>query len=529
MDCLKYVLGWSLVACTTTSQSPAPLEAERILSSTPDPIERAKSLSKREYQESFAEGFGAREQLLFRGYFAFLNRDHDSALTALDAYLMGAKYNQDRRYELSALKAIIETHRALIMQPEHRSAYVASLKSYVNVYSSAKPLDLAEAEALMDVKLKLARVYATDGDLGNAEAINKAVAEFRTFDSPALKLARFDAGVRLAREIAAGRKHFAQAAEMLKKLESEAPTEAQLLSLRFYQGFYLYLTETPVKAVALFNTHRKFFEASRDYKFRASYWKALALLKIRSKTAGENLLTEIVQKAPYSYYGQLAVMRLRKNVSVAPHRDEAPAPIPVTEFQRAQDLNTQKRFVETFALLTQLSPADDQIPGSPLLSLYYPQPFLEEFKRAALEHKLETETLLGLARQESAFQEKVVTFDFGYGIMQIQAEKAALIANKTGDFRSEKLLEAAYNIDLGAAILRESLDHFHGKTYLAAAAYNAGIPSVESWLKRRHRNSIEEFIEDIPFEGTGKHVRNVLKNRANYSLLYRGSLPSEYF
>jgi soluble lytic murein transglycosylase len=199
--------------------------------------------------------------------------------------------------------------------------------------------------------------------------------------------------------------------------------------------------------------------------------------------------------------------------------------------KRAEDLNVQGKFLETFNLLGPISPADEQIPGSPLLTLYYPRPFLEFFKVASRNYKVDVEILLGLARQESAFQENIVTFDFGFGIMQVQAEKAVFVAQerKLDKFHENWLLEASYNIDFGSYVLRESLNHFHGKTYLAVAAYNAGIPVVESWAKNRNRNSVDEFIEDIPFEGTCRHVRNVLKNRANYTLLSLEKLPVEYF
>jgi soluble lytic murein transglycosylase len=51
---------------------------------------------------------------------------------------------------------------------------------------------------------------------------------------------------------------------------------------------------------------------------------------------------------------------------------------------------------------------------------------------------------------------------------------------------------------------------------VAVAAYNAGEDAVRGWLKRFKYKTIDEFIEDIPYDETRNYVKKVLTTYFEY-------------
>jgi soluble lytic murein transglycosylase len=78
------------------------------------------------------------------------------------------------------------------------------------------------------------------------------------------------------------------------------------------------------------------------------------------------------------------------------------------------------------------------------------------------------------------------------------------------------LLEPAINIPMGAAFLRQLLDHWNGQILLATASYNGGEGAVKNWVEKRFKGNMLQFIEDIPYQETRDYVKLVLRNFINY-------------
>lgn len=59
-----------------------------------------------------------------------------------------------------------------------------------------------------------------------------------------------------------------------------------------------------------------------------------------------------------------------------------------------------------------------------------------------------------------------------------------------------------------------------GNYYLALAAYNAGIGTVQKWIDGGIIRPDGSDIENIPYKETNNYVRKVLKNYRIYQEIY---------
>jgi soluble lytic murein transglycosylase len=98
------------------------------------------------------------------------------------------------------------------------------------------------------------------------------------------------------------------------------------------------------------------------------------------------------------------------------------------------------------------------------------------------------------------------------GLMQLLPGTGQLVSNKLGlAWRGgESLYDPSTNIRLGTAYMRQMLDRYEGKAYLAIAAYNAGPAPVSRWWAARGHLDPDFFIESIPYKETREYVARVL-------------------
>jgi soluble lytic murein transglycosylase len=132
--------------------------------------------------------------------------------------------------------------------------------------------------------------------------------------------------------------------------------------------------------------------------------------------------------------------------------------------------------------------------------------------------------VLGLIRQESAFDENARSKANARGLMQILPSTGRKLARQAGipRFNAKKLYQAETNIILGTRYFAARLQQY-GKAELALAAYNAGDSRVDGWLHEFGNLDMVEFVEQIPFSETRGYVKQVLSNRTHYDLLTASS------
>jgi soluble lytic murein transglycosylase len=158
--------------------------------------------------------------------------------------------------------------------------------------------------------------------------------------------------------------------------------------------------------------------------------------------------------------------------------------------------------------------------------LLFPVHYWDIISTQAAKSQLDPSLILGLIRQESAFNEKARSSADARGLMQILPATASKLARqaRVPRYSARQLFQAETNIVLGTYYLA-SLVRQYGKIELALAAYNAGNTRVDLWLKEFGDVDMPEFVEKIPFGETRGYIKQVLSNQALYGLLTSSAAP----
>lgn len=160
--------------------------------------------------------------------------------------------------------------------------------------------------------------------------------------------------------------------------------------------------------------------------------------------------------------------------------------------------------------------------GVPLIASGYPIPPIAAVERP------ERALVLGLIRQESAFQYEAVSSAGARGLMQLMPATASKLAKDMGlTFKKKEVLneqltgDPSLNVRLGSAFLDGLIDDFNGSYVLAIASYNAGPSRVRRWVRdmgdpRSPEIDVIDWIESIPFPETRNYTQRVLEGLQIY-------------
>lgn len=127
--------------------------------------------------------------------------------------------------------------------------------------------------------------------------------------------------------------------------------------------------------------------------------------------------------------------------------------------------------------------------------------------------------MAALIRQESRFEEAIVSRSGALGLMQVMPSTGAWIAQQLG-LRQYELTDPADNLYLGAWYLDYTHRTYQDNSVLAVASYNGGPGNVAKWLNQFGFSDPDTFIEQIPFPETRGYVKSVFGNHWNYWQLY---------
>lgn len=141
--------------------------------------------------------------------------------------------------------------------------------------------------------------------------------------------------------------------------------------------------------------------------------------------------------------------------------------------------------------------------------------------REANETGLHPLLLFSIIRQESFFENFVISSAGARGLMQIMPATGQELAARYGypDFQVEDLHNPLINIRLGAKYLANQRDYFGGDLYLALAAYNGGPGNAYYWSQLSNGDP-DLFLEVIRFEETQRYIRSIAELMNIYRLIY---------
>jgi soluble lytic murein transglycosylase len=146
-------------------------------------------------------------------------------------------------------------------------------------------------------------------------------------------------------------------------------------------------------------------------------------------------------------------------------------------------------------------------------------------RQQAAEKHLDPALIAGVIYAETKFDARTSSAG-AQGLMQILPQTALFLARRSRatTFTTNDLSTPQVNIAYGSYYLRYLLDHYHGNTMLALAAYNGGEANVDRWIDEARGQGRRLWIDEIPFPETRDYVARVLRAQRDYRQTYASEL-----
>ena len=165
--------------------------------------------------------------------------------------------------------------------------------------------------------------------------------------------------------------------------------------------------------------------------------------------------------------------------------------------------------------------------GLPFDHYAYPVNGIPPFRQIGPE--VEPSIVYAIARQESAFNQAVVSPAQAYGLMQVTPDAGRYVCKRAGvSFDLSRMkTDPVYNATLGAAELGGLLEDYRGSYIMTFAGYNAGRGSVRKWIERYGdprdpKVDAVDWVEQIPFSETRNYVQRIMENLQVYRARFGG-------
>jgi soluble lytic murein transglycosylase-like protein/outer membrane protein assembly factor BamD (BamD/ComL family) len=156
--------------------------------------------------------------------------------------------------------------------------------------------------------------------------------------------------------------------------------------------------------------------------------------------------------------------------------------------------------------------------------VYFPIAYSSIVQPVAERIHIDPFLVLSIMRAESFYNREARSPVGAQGLMQLMPYTAVKIASALRDesFDVLDLGKPEVNIAYGAYYLDKLLRYYGRNPFLAVAAYNAGPIAVNQWLEACKDCDVDEFADSIPYRETRRYVREVMRNYAQYTRIYRG-------
>ncbi len=361
----------------------------------------------------------------------------------------------------------------------------------------------------------------------------------------------------------------ATAEVVFRELYAKYPKSTDAPRAAWRAGWHAYRQKRYADAVAFFDHAAADFPRA-DYRPSWLYWSGRAYEHLGQQERAEERLMLAAADYLNSYYGRLAIQRLKGRVppprvvsdrpaaSTAPLRtdavvralieagryDEAVAELEYAQRtwgespalratiswiqrQQGQTRTGQEQFDLLRGSITTMRRTYPQFMASggerlprEVLTHIFPLAYWDLIRKYAGQRNLDPFLVAALMAQESTFVPAVRSSAGAVGLMQLMPDTARRLARRLGLTYSSRLLtDAEANIRMGTLHLADRVAEF-GELHLALASYNAGEAPVHRWKAERPGVPQDEFIDDIPYPETQNYVKRVLGTVEDYRLLY---------
>ena len=271
----------------------------------------------------------------------------------------------------------------------------------------------------------------------------------------------------------------------------------------------------------------------------SQYWMARALGELGQKEKANELYQQLSEKR--NYYGFLASLKLNKHPSFEnePTFNNPQKLLPYKQVtDQIKDFYVSHQIVEASRLLNDFMselPKNDKSAlalwvandlhwyGKSIylgntdalnnqLSLRFPLAHREAVQRNAKNYQIPEELIYAVIRQESSFNDDIVSSAGANGLMQVMPGTAFVVAKRAKIYYADKkqLFSPQKNINIGTAYLQQLATQYHQHPVLMVAAYNAGPKQVNYWIKNHAPKEIDIWIETLPWRETRNYLKNII-------------------
>jgi len=153
--------------------------------------------------------------------------------------------------------------------------------------------------------------------------------------------------------------------------------------------------------------------------------------------------------------------------------------------------------------------------------LYYPVDYQDTIRTWAATNRLPPYLVMGIIRQESAFDTNAQSWAGARGLMQLMPNTARELAGKAGlSYAHSKLSDPAFNVRLGTTYFSQVMNMFDNNVELALAGYNGGPYRIKRLWNESGGRELDRFLEGLGLEESKTYVKRILVLSDSYRQLY---------
>lgn len=156
-----------------------------------------------------------------------------------------------------------------------------------------------------------------------------------------------------------------------------------------------------------------------------------------------------------------------------------------------------------------------------ILKQAFPDHYWDEVQQAAGDYGYDPRIFHALVREESSFNERIVSWAGAKGLSQLMPATARRVADWIGvSVNNTTIYDPLTNLRIGSRYLEYLRDFFDGNMVIAVPAYNAGEGNLRKWVRNTNNPPTDELVESIPIRETRHYVKRVLGTYQLYNALY---------
>lgn len=354
---------------------------------------------------------------------------------------------------------------------------------------------------------------------------------------------------------------FEESIEVLRQLRKVAPADTTGAEHLWKRGWNEYVRGNASGAVGYWTELYSLYPEDSSGR-RGRYWTARAFEALGETERAQQIYRDVAAADTTDFYRKNALTRLRGQAPAADERGTEPWPedpalqrarlltdlgledLAVSEMEAVStngDKPVDGRATQALRALIEArqgerrksvltirkafpalgTPYQATLPAE-ARKLYYPLEFQDTIRTWAVRNRLPLHLVLGIIRQESAFDTQAQSWAGARGLMQLMPATARELAGKAGlDYTHEKLSDPAFNVRLGTTYFSQVMDMFDHNVELSLAGYNGGPYRIKRLWKEAGSRELDRFLESLNIEESKTYVKRILVLSDSYRQLYQ--------